>query len=196
MELIIASNNAHKVQEIRQILGDRFTIFTMQQKGLQIEVEETGLTLYDNALLKAQAVSRLSGCIALADDTGLFVDALDGQPGIHAARYAGIEHDDKANRAKLLRELAPWQSPEQRTARFCCVSLLYYPDDRIVWAQGRVEGRILTQEIGDNGFGYDSLFWVTQLGKAFAQCSAQEKNSVSHRRRSLEKLVQQLDALS
>lgn len=196
MELVIASNNQHKVQEIRQILGDRFTIFTMQQKGLHIEVEETGSTLYDNALLKAQAVGKLSGCVALADDTGLFVDALGGQPGIHAARYAGLDQNDRANRAKLLRELAPWPNAEQRTARFCTVSLLYYPDGRIVWAQGQVEGRILTQEVGVNGFGYDSLFYVTQLGKAFAQCTAQEKNNVSHRRRALENLIQRLDTLS
>lgn len=192
MDLVIASNNSNKVREIRQILGDRFTLYTMADKGLDIDVEETGETFFDNAMLKARAVSELTGCVAIADDSGLCVECLHGAPGVYSARYAGEGHDDKQNRAKLLREMAPFPDEAQRKAYFATVLVLYYPDGHYVSAEGKVEGYILHTETGTNGFGYDSLFYSYDLQKGFGVATAEEKNSVSHRGRALRKLAQML----
>ena len=192
MDLVIASNNAHKIQEIRQILGDRFVLHTLADCGIDVDVEETGSTFLDNALLKAKEICRLSGGVTLADDTGLCVQALGGAPGVYSARYAGEGHDSAANRAKLLHELAAYPDAADRKAYFCTVMVLYYPDGHYLVGTGKVEGRILTEEVGEGGFGYDSLFYSDELGCSFAQCSAEAKNSVSHRGRALADLVRQL----
>lgn len=190
MDLIIASNNAHKVMEIRLMLDEHFRTFTLAEKGIDVEVDETGDTFAENALLKAKTIAEMTGCVCLADDTGLCVDALGGAPGVHSARYAG-EHDNVANRAKMLRELKGVPM-ENRTAHFCTVMVLYYPDGRYLVGEGRVDGHILEEERGQGGFGYDVLFFCDEIGQTFGECTQEEKNRVSHRSRALHDLVRQL----
>lgn len=188
MKLAIATNNQHKLQEIRAILGDSFEeLLSLKDLGIDVDVEETGSTLEENALIKARAILSLSGIATLADDTGLMVDALRGAPGVYSARYAGEEHDDAKNRALLLKNL---NGIKDRSAHFATVIALCYPDGKTLTASGRVNGEILLSERGTEGFGYDSLFFSTELGKTFAEASQAEKNSVSHRGRALRAMLE------
>ena len=193
MEIVLATNNAHKLQEMRAILGGHFDkLYSLADLGLNVDVEETGSTLEENSYIKAKAICDLTGKIALADDTGLMVDALDGAPGVYSARYAGEEHDDAKNRALLLSNLL---GTPDRSAHFATVITICYPSGDVLTAEGRVDGYIATEEHGDHGFGYDSLFFCPELGKTFAEASAEEKNSVSHRGRALRNTVAKLEAL-
>ena len=192
MDLVIASNNAGKVREIKEILGDKFTLYTMADKGLALDVEETGSTFLENALIKAKAVSEATSCIAIADDSGLCVDKLGGAPGVYSARYAGESHNDAQNRRKLLEELSAWPEDRDRQAHFSTAIVLYYPSGEYISATGRVDGYILHAETGTGGFGYDTLFFSYDLGKSFGEADRDEKNSVSHRGRALRNLVQML----
>lgn len=188
MKLAIATNNQHKLQEIRAILGDSFEeLLSLKDLGIDVDVEETGTTLEENALIKARAILALSGIATLADDTGLMVDALRGAPGVYSARYAGEEHDDAKNRALLLKNL---DGVKDRSAHFATVIALCYPDGKTLTASGRVNGEILLSERGTEGFGYDSLFFSTELGKTFAEATQAEKNSVSHRGRALRAMLE------
>lgn len=188
MKLAIATNNQHKLQEIRVILGDSFEeLLSLKDLGIDVDVEETGSTLEENALIKARAILSLSGIATLADDTGLMVDALRGAPGVYSARYAGEEHDDAKNRALLLKNL---DGVKDRSAHFATVIVLCYPDGKTLTASGRVNGEILLSERGTEGFGYDSLFFSTELGKTFAEATQAEKNSVSHRGRALRAMLE------
>lgn len=188
MKLAIATNNQHKLQEIRAILGDSFEeLLSLKDLGIDVDVEETGSTLEENALIKARAILALSGIATLADDTGLMVDALNGAPGVYSARYAGEEHDDAKNRALLLKNL---DGVKDRSAHFATVIALCYPDGKTLTATGRVNGEILLSERGTEGFGYDSLFFSTELGKTFAEATQAEKNSVSHRGRALRAMLE------
>ena len=188
MKLAIATNNQHKLQEIRAILGDSFEeLLSLKDLGIDVDVEETGSTLEENALIKARAILSLSGIATLADDTGLMVDALNGAPGVYSARYAGEEHDDAKNRALLLKNL---DGIKDRFAHFATVIALCYPDGKTLTASGRVNGEILLSERGTEGFGYDSLFFSTELGKTFAEATQAEKNSVSHRGRALRAMLE------
>ena len=188
MKLAIATNNQHKLQEIRAILGDSFEeLLSLKDLGIDVDVEETGTTLEENALIKARAILALSGIATLADDTGLMVDALRGAPGVYSARYAGEEHDDAKNRALLLKNL---DGVKDRSAHFATVIALCYPDGKTLTATGRVNGEILLSERGTEGFGYDSLFFSTELGKTFAEATQAEKNSVSHRGRALRAMLE------
>ena len=188
MKLAIATNNQHKLQEIRAILGDSFEeLLSLKDLGIDVDVEETGSTLEENALIKAPAILSLSGIATLADDTGLMVDALNGAPGVYSARYAGEEHDDAKNRALLLKNL---DGIKDRSAHFATVIALCYPDGKTLTATGRVNGEILLSERGTEGFGYDSLFFSTELGKTFAEATQAEKNSVSHRGRALRAMLE------
>ncbi len=185
-EVVIASNNQHKIVEIKSILGNYFANFySLKEKNIDIEIEENGKTFFDNALIKAKTISKLTGLPALGDDTGLMVDALDGAPGVYSARFAGPEHDDDANNTLLLKKL---DGVKNRTARFETVIVLYYPDDTYVTAKGVAEGEIAEKRCGTRGFGYDSLFYSYDLGKTFAEGSLEEKNSISHRGRALKQL--------
>ncbi|MDO4565516.1 MAG: RdgB/HAM1 family non-canonical purine NTP pyrophosphatase [Clostridia bacterium] len=195
MRLIIASNNEHKVREIRQILGSFFTdMATLKEAGLNIEVVEDGATFEENALKKAAEI--LAACpafdAALADDSGLIVDALGGAPGVYSARYAGEGHDDGANNEKLLYELR--STPKaQRGARFASsVALLRRYREPLCFT-GFCEGEILFEPRGENGFGYDPLFYYPPLQKSFAELNATEKNAVSHRHASLMMLKDALE---
>ena len=192
MKLALATNNQHKIQEMRAILGDSFEeLLSLKELGIDVDVEETGSTLEENALLKAREITRLSGMPSLADDTGLMVDALSGAPGVYSARYAGEAHDDKANRELLLKNLS---TATDRSAHFSTVIAVCYPDGKYLLAEGRVEGKIGFEERGNGGFGYDSLFISDELGKTFAEATAEEKNSVSHRGRALRAMLAKLQA--
>jgi len=195
MKLLIASNNAHKVREIREILSGYFDeMVTMREAGLSIDVVEDGATFQDNAVKKATEILEKSGFdAALADDSGLCVDALGGAPGVYSARYAGEGHDDAANNAKLMADMRDVPDGE-RTCRFVSCVALARKGMPVLVAQGTAEGTLLRSAAGENGFGYDPYFFYPPLQKSFAQLTAQEKNSVSHRRASLDALRQALDA--
>ena len=195
MKLLIASNNAHKVREIREILSGYFDeMVTMREAGIAIDVVEDGATFQDNAVKKATEILEKSGFdAALADDSGLCVDALGGAPGVYSARYAGEGHNDAANNAKLMADMRDVPDGE-RTCRFVSCVALARKDMPVLVAQGTAEGTLLRSAAGENGFGYDPYFFYPPLQKSFAQLTAQEKNSVSHRRASLDALRQALDA--
>lgn len=182
MKIAIATNNRNKLKEIRAVLGGFFDeMLSLDDLGIDVEIEETGTTLTENALIKARTIRDMTGLASLADDSGLMCDALDGAPGVYSARYAGEEHDDAKNNALLLKNIAG----KDRTAHFCSVIALCLPDGREYTAEGRVDGVITEEARGNGGFGYDPLFFSPELGKTFAEASAEEKNSVSHRGRAL-----------
>jgi len=191
-KIVAATGNAHKLQEIRAILSG-WEIISQSDAGYCGEVEETGETFLENALIKARAVCNGTGLPALADDSGLCVEALGGAPGVHSARYAstdGHNADDAKNRARLLQEL---NGIDDRRAYFASAVALVFPDGACMTAEGRCYGRILTQETGSNGFGYDCLFFSEELNKSFAEATEADKNAVSHRGKALRNLVGILD---
>ena len=190
MKLILASNNAHKLEEIRAILGDQFEeILSLREAGIDHETVEDGATFLENAEKKAREIMEISGCCALADDSGLCVDALGGAPGIYSARYAGVHGDDKANNRKLLRDL---EGVEDRRAHFACAMVLVRPDGSVVRAEGRMDGVIAYAEAGEGGFGYDPLFYLPERGCTNGQLRPGEKNAISHRAHALQALLRQL----
>lgn len=189
MELVAATNNPDKLREIKEILGNVFEIKSLKEEGVSVVIDEDADTFLGNALKKARIVAELTGKPALADDSGLLVDAIDGAPGIYSARYAGEESDSVLNRAKLIREL---EGESDRSAHFFTCVVLYYPDGGFITADGRVYGHITQEERGEGGFGYDSIFWSEELGKTFAEADPDEKNAVSHRGRALRALIQKL----
>lgn len=189
--LVLASGNAGKLREFAQLLGPLGCQVFPQSDFAVSEVEESGLTFVENALLKAREASRVSGLPALADDSGLEVDALEGAPGIYSARYAGEPKSDARNNAKLLEALA--EVPEgARDARYWCVLVyLRHPEDPVpLIVQRSWEGQILAHPRGEGGFGYDPLFWLPDQGMSAAELSAAEKNRLSHRGRALQALVE------
>jgi XTP/dITP diphosphohydrolase len=183
--LVVASGNAHKLREIAQIFTE-FEVVSQKQMGFNEDVEQTGETFAENALIKARAASKALNCIALADDSGLCVDALQGAPGVYSARYCGYHGSDKENRDLLLKNL---QGVENRSAHFTSAIALVYPNGKELIAEGHTYGTILTQETGDGGFGYDCLFESDDLKKSFGLATAEEKNAVSHRYRALQSLL-------
>ncbi len=193
--IIIASNNAHKIHEIKSMLKDfPYEVLSLKEANIDVEVDENGKTFEENAYIKAKAILDMTGEAALADDSGLEVDALEGKPGVYSARYSGVHGDDKANNNKLLEELK--NTPDdKRTARFVCSIVMLTPDGIRIDARGTVEGIIGHEEIGHNGFGYDPLFNIPQLHKTFAQLSEEEKNSMSHRGNALKELRKKLDKI-
>ena len=196
MKLLLATNNTHKAQEIREILKDSFSeIFTMREAGIDLDVLEDGLTFRENALKKAVetlAFAQDRYDAVLADDSGLCVDALGGAPGVFSARFSGEGHNDAANNAKLIALLRDVPD-EKRTARFCCCIALARIGRDPIAVQGEVEGTILHEAHGENGFGYDPFFYYAPFRKSFAELSSEEKNSVSHRKRALMLLKEALD---
>ena len=192
-ELVIATGNRGKLAELRALLADSGIAVRSQADFAVPEVAETGLSFVENAILKARHASAHTGLPALADDSGLEVDALAGQPGVHSARYAGEPSDDAANNRKLLEALA--EVPEmRRTARFHCVlALLRHPADPVpLICAGTWEGRILHAPAGDNGFGYDPLFLVEEEGCSAAELPRELKNRLSHRAQALRQLLRAL----
>ena len=185
MRLVVASGNAHKLREIAEIFTD-FEVVSQKEMGFDGDVEETGETFAENALIKARAACEALGVMALADDSGLCVDALNGAPGVYSARYCGYHGSDAENRAVLLKNM---QGVENRSAHFTSAIALVYPDGRELTAEGCTYGRILETEQGDGGFGYDCLFYSDDLQKTFGEASAEEKNGVSHRFRALQAML-------
>lgn len=190
MRLVIASNNMKKRQEIARLFElDKLCILSVEET-VSIDVVEDGDTFASNAQKKAQQFAQANGCAALADDSGLCVDALAGAPGIYSARFAGEACDDAANNSYLLQKLADC---ERRTAFFVCHLCIAWPDSaQVLHAEGRVEGEILRVFEGQKGFGYDPLFYSPELGKTFACATAEEKASISHRGRALRQMLPQL----
>ena len=182
--LVVATGNAHKLKEIAEIFTD-FEVVSQKEMGFCEDVEETGSTFMENALIKARAASKALQCMAMADDSGLCVEALNGAPGVLSARYSGGHGNDKANRDLLLKNL---EGKENRRAYFNCAVAIVYPDGREITAEGRTYGNILKEEMGDGGFGYDCIFESEDLHKSFGLATSEEKNSVSHRFRALQAL--------
>lgn len=180
MKLVLASKNPHKLVELQTILGQLGLEVVMESEvGVDVDVEETGVTFEENALLKAVAVMEASGMAAIADDSGLEVDALNGAPGVYSARYGNLD-SDPARTAYLLENMKDVPD-EQRTARFVSAIACVLPDGRKVVVRGACEGTIIDEPTGANGFGYDPVFYVSQLGKTFAEAEPEEKNAISHR---------------
>lgn len=182
MKVLLASNNGHKIKEIKEILGDFFDVVSLREAGVESDPEETGATFEENARIKAVAGMKASGMPCIADDSGLEVFALDGLPGVMSARYAGGHGDDSANNEKLLREL---ENASDRSARYVCVICMAFPNGHEIVARGECRGTILKEARGEGGFGYDPLFFFPQFGKTFAEITAEEKNEVSHRKAAL-----------
>lgn len=188
-KIILASNNKHKISEFKQMFAD-CEIVLMADIGFNQDIEETGTTFLENSLIKARAISAFlkeKGIEAsvMADDSGLCVDALDGAPGVYSARYAGEHGNDEANRQKLLKEL---EDKKDRTAHFVCNIVEVYPDGHYIHAEGRTSGHILFETRGKMDFAFDPLFYSDELKKSFGEATAEEKNSVSHRGRAIEKI--------
>ncbi len=187
--LVVATGNAHKLREIAEIFPD-FEVVSQKQLGFCEDVEENGATFVENALIKARAATKALRCMTIGDDSGLCVDALNGAPGIFSARYSGGHGNDKANRSKLLKDL---EGVGDRSAHFTCAMALVFPNGEEITVEGKTYGKILTEEIGDGGFGYDCIFESEDLKKSFGLASAEEKNAVSHRFRALQALLKELE---
>lgn len=187
--LVIASGNKGKIKEIKEILGGIFEVVPMSELGFNSDIEETGSTFFENALIKAKTVSLALNENVLADDSGLSVDVLNGEPGVYSARYSGEHGNDKSNRDLLLKNL---ENQTNRKAKFISSVVLYKKDGSYIDGYGETLGTILNEELGENGFGYDCIFLSDDLNKSFGVASAEEKNSVSHRFRAIQDLYKKL----
>jgi len=185
MKVILASKNPHKLTELSAILSQHgFEIALESEYGLDIDVDETGTTFEENSLLKAEAVMKASGLPVLADDSGLMVDALDGAPGVYSARY-GHKSSDGERTAFLLENMK--DVPDgKRTAKFVCVITCLWPDGRKIVARGECPGVITREVHGENGFGYDPVFYLPELGMTYTELPSEQKNAISHRARALQ----------
>ena len=187
-KIVFATNNAHKLEEVRAIAGDSFHILSLSDIDCHDDIPETADTLEGNALIKARWVRDRYGMDCFADDTGLMVDALNGEPGVYSARYAGEAHDAEANMAKLLEKM---NGQTDRKAHFSTVIALCLDGEEKIF-EGRVDGTIAVHRSGANGFGYDPIFVPDETGISFADMTAEAKNAISHRGRATEKLFQYL----
>lgn len=190
-KIVLASNNKHKVKEIKEILSD-IELLTLNDIGFNEEIDETGTTFLENALIKAETVSKFLknnnlDYDVLSDDSGLSCIALDGKPGVYSARYAS-DHDIKLNRTKLISDL----KDKDKKAYFNCTLVLYHIDGKYEYAEGKTYGTIIEEEKGDTSFGYDCIFLSDDLKKTFGEATDQEKNSVSHRFRALNQIKKYL----
>lgn len=194
-KLVIASRNEKKKRELLQIIGDLdLEVATLNDFPEAPEVEEDGLTFHENAIKKAREIAQFTGCMSLADDSGLEVDALGGLPGVHSARFAGEPSDDERNNQKLLKMLEGVPAQE-RTARFRCVIAIAFPDGRVETTEGTCEGRVGFAPKGSAGFGYDPLFIPDGFDMTFAELSPEVKNSISHRGKALQKALEMLKSI-
>ncbi|MEH6944370.1 XTP/dITP diphosphatase [Bacillus sp. JJ722] len=195
-KLIIATKNQGKAKEFVTLFSPLgYEVLTMLDLEDAIEVEETGTTFEENAILKAEALSKQFNTMVIADDSGLIIDVLDGRPGVYSARYAGEEKSDEANIDKVLVELQDVPT-EQRTARFYCALAIAAPNNETITVAGTVEGIITHDRQGENGFGYDPIFYVPSLTRTMAQLQSSEKNAISHRANALKNLQAELHQFS
>ncbi len=193
-EAIIATHNPGKVKEFKEILEPRgYDVKSLAEIGFTEEIEETGHTFEENAILKAEAVAKAVNKMVIADDSGLSIDNLGGRPGVYSARYAGEQKDDQANIEKVLSELKGIEK-EQRTARFRCALAVSIPGEETKTVEGHVEGYIAEEPRGEYGFGYDPIFIVKDKDKTMAELTSDEKNKISHRADALKKLSKLLKA--
>lgn len=189
MKLLVATTNQGKLRELKQLLNHVGPdVVGLNQLIKPPVIEEDGATFADNAIKKALVLAQFSGYPTLADDSGLCVDELNGTPGVFSARYAGEQGDDKANNARLLKELQTIPLNRRRAHFHCCIALAW-PDGRCTTVEGQVDGLIIDEERGTNGFGYDPLFLVPEYGKTMAELPADIKNRISHRGRALQQIL-------
>lgn len=194
-QILFATGNEGKMREIRSILADTGArVLSMKEAGVSIDIEENGTTFEENALIKARAVSAAltkADCVVLADDSGLVIDALNGEPGIYSARYMGEDTSYEVKNTNLIERLEGVPD-EKRTARFVCAIAAVMPDGREFTVKAAIEGRIGYEQKGEGGFGYDPIFYVPEFGKTTAELTAEEKNRVSHRGKALEQMKEVL----
>ena len=193
MRVVLASQNRHKLEEISKITAKFDMELVLQSElGVNIDVEETGTTFEENSLLKAKAVMEATGLPALADDSGIAVDALNGEPGVYSARYGGDESLDDWGRLLLLLKNTEHVPDGQRQAKFVSVITMVTPEGRVIQARGEIHGELTREARGENGFGYDPIFYYPPLGKTTAELSPEEKNQVSHRANALKVFYEKL----
>ncbi len=193
MRVVLASKNKHKLAEISKITEKfGFELVLQSELGIDIDVDETGTTFEENSLLKARAVMEATGLPALADDSGIAVDALNGEPGVYSARYGFDETLDDWGRLLLLLKNMEHVPDGQRQAKFVCVITMITPDEKVIQARGEIHGELLREARGKNGFGYDPIFYYPPYGKTTAEMESEEKNAVSHRGNALRVLYEKL----
>ena len=193
MKVVLASKNPHKLVEIKQITDKfGFDLILQSELGVDIDVEETGTTFEENSLIKARAVMEATGLPALADDSGIAVDALNGEPGVYSARYGFDESLDDWGRMMLLLKNTEHVPDGRRQAKFVCVISFITPDGKIIQARGEIHGELLRAPVGENGFGYDPIFYYPPFGQTTAEIPAEQKNAVSHRGSALRILNEKL----
>ena len=185
-KIIFATGNAGKMKEVREILKDlNVEILSMKEAGIQADVEENGKTFQENAVIKAREIMKISGEVVLADDSGLEIDYLNKEPGIYSARYMGEDTSYRIKNGNLIERLQGVPD-EKRTARFVCAIAAAFPDGSVETTEGTIEGRIGYEEKGENGFGYDPIFYVPEFGCTTAELTGEQKNQISHRGKALE----------
>ncbi len=190
MKLIIASNNKHKIYEIKKILGDRFSeILSLSEAGIDHETVEDGTTFDQNATKKAREIAEISGCPSLADDSGICAHALDGAPGVYSARFSGGHGNDNDNNDLLIEML---KDKTDKTAHYTCAMVIAYPDGKEIHAEGHLYGEIIDTPRGDRGFGYDPIFVPEGEKRTVAEMTDEEKNAISHRARALNALLEKI----
>ena len=193
MKVVLASKNKHKLEEISKITEKfGFELILQSQLGVDIDVEENGTTFEENSFIKAEAVMKATGLPAMADDSGIAVDALNGEPGIYSARYGFDESLDDWGRLELLLKNTEHVPDGQRQAQFVCVITMVTPEGETIQARGEIHGELTREPAGENGFGYDPIFYYPPLGKTTAELSPQEKNEVSHRANALKVFYEKL----
>lgn len=192
VKIILASNNKGKIKEVRQMLGDmQVELLTMKEAGVDMDIDENGATFEENALIKARAVMERTGCLTIADDSGLEVDYLNKEPGVYSARYMGHDTSYDIKNQSIIDRLEGVKGND-RSARFVCAMAAVFPDGREIVTRGTMEGIIAEKPAGENGFGYDPILYLPQLSKSSAELTDEEKNGISHRGEALEKLKKEL----
>ena len=191
-KIILASNNKGKIAEVKEILKDmNVEVISMKEAGLDVDIEENGITFEENALIKAEAIMKMTGEITIADDSGLEVDYLNKEPGIYSARYMGHDTSYDIKNNAIIQRLDGVKGTD-RSARFVCAMAVVFPDGKNIIARGTMEGLIADKPMGETGFGYDPIMYLPEYQKTSAQLSSEEKNKISHRGKALEKLKTQL----
>lgn len=191
MKAVLASHNKKKIAELREILSEiGVEVVSQEELGLNLEPEENGTTFEENSAIKAKAIMQEAGIAAIADDSGLVVDALNGEPGVYSARYGGPDLDDTGRWKLLLKNM---EGKTNRACRFVCVVTCAFPDGSILSTRGECEGVVADGPSGEGGFGYDPIFYLPEWGKSMAELTAQEKNGISHRGQALKKFKTELE---
>ena len=193
-KIIFATGNADKLREIRMILGDDWEVVSQKEAGIEADIVEDGTSFEDNAVIKAQTIAKLAGKMALADDSGLVVDAMDGMPGIYSARFMGEDTSYDIKNAAIIEKLNGLEGKD-RSARFVCAIAAAWPDGTLITCRGIMEGQIAKKSAGVNGFGYDPIFYLPEYGCTSAELPPEEKNRISHRGKAMRMMKKLLKAV-